>query len=119
MNKNLIVSVTIPDLVASGNRIVSVTEHDASLVKHAAAPIVVAQNYHMQTNSTGVYPVYFRLSGTAAPMVNGAAGIQHLSGWSLSAAWGASAPSAASNNPGFDSIWTDRSQWGTATVMTE
>ncbi|MCW5979954.1 MAG: S8 family peptidase [Bryobacteraceae bacterium] len=65
-----------PDLVAPGNRIVSLTEAVTALYRQSSANLVPL-SYYNRGGGAGYSPKYFRLSGTsmAAPMVSGAAAL--------------------------------------------
>jgi serine protease AprX len=66
-----------PDIVAPGNRIISLMAVGSTLAMKSTSGNLVPLTYYQQTTLTGTSKDYFRLSGTsmAAPMVAGAAAI--------------------------------------------
>jgi len=74
---SLIDHVVKPDLVAPGNRTISLLAAKALLQTKSTSANLVPNSYYQSTTSTSTSANYFRLSGTsmAAPIVSGAAAL--------------------------------------------
>jgi serine protease AprX len=77
--------VVKPDLVAPGNRVISLVA-SKSLVANNSTTNRILYSYYQQTSSKSYSADYYKLSGTsmAAPMVAGAAAAMLHNDWSLS-----------------------------------
>src|SRR5205085_61999 len=66
-----------PDIVAPGNRIISLVASNASLQTKSISANLIPINYYQVTSSSANSTDYYKLSGTsmAAPMVSGAAAL--------------------------------------------
>ena len=73
----LIDHVVKPDIVAPGNKTVSLLASRTLVVSTSTSANLVPYNYYQDTTSTSASADYYRLSGTsmAAPMVSGAAAL--------------------------------------------
>src|SRR5207302_2331841 len=66
-----------PDIVAPGNRVISLIQAGSSIYKDSSAAANEIPNSYYMTGAPGESTVYYQLSGTsmAAPMVSGAAAL--------------------------------------------
>jgi serine protease AprX len=74
---SLIDHVVKPDLVAPGNKVVSLLAAKGVIPGKSTSVNLIPNNYYQNTTSTAASSYYYRLSGTsmAAPMVSGAAAL--------------------------------------------
>ena len=73
----LIDHIVKPDIVAPGNRIISLIRAGSTIYKSSSATVNEIPNNYYLSNAPGISTMYYQLSGTsmAAPMVSGAAAL--------------------------------------------
>src|SRR5207237_502356 len=137
--------VVKPDIMAPGNRIISLMQNASTLYRNSSLSTNLVDASYYSSTQTGTSTAYYRLSGTsmAAPIVGDAGGtgdaaraskhgsaLGRTAGWGTKAVWGtnacwgtavlagaANAVWGTNGGRGTNGVWGTNAVWGTGNTQ--